>query len=215
MSWSTLAGASWIGAVLSVLASLAIVLIFDVDVDVADVERTLDRIRNNMSAHFVELGFDVASYLLAGLAGAITARLLLPDRPVAAVAAGVLFTIGAAVGVNHDTANFALGWMVDHAEPGALAAARGMMLQAKWGVSLSAVATLLGILVLCAAVLTASGRTRWLWWSGMACAGLGIAAIPLAWIDPRLTQLGYAMYLPMLVWQLVLGLRLIVAPPAA
>lgn len=203
-------GALWLLTAAAAIASLVIVLSFDITLSLADVPAALSGVAAHPLAHAIELAFDSLAYLSIALVAAPMYLMFAGRGRLAALLGAILLAVGGTVGVVHDLGNFAFT-SIAMLDPDAGAAteivAFGMLATAKWGVTVSAVIYSAGILVFNRLMMGLVAPV--LAWGGAVAAALAIVAAPLAWIDPNLEMLGYALYLPMLIWQIGFGLLLL------
>nr|MDT0656765.1 hypothetical protein [Micromonospora sp. DSM 115978] len=209
-------GARLVGVLLlislvAILTSAAIVVPSGLTLNPADPVATLTAVRGQGGLHLIELAFDVVGWLaltaaglvLAGNPGAVI-------RPHLAVLAGGLLAAAGLAGLLHDAGNLAVTQLAAEPEGPGVAAARAVLLTAKWAVNLA------GLLWVAATAVTAVGAhlPRRLRDAGALAALAGLAAVVLPWTtgtdsaSPALEQLGYALHLPIMIWYGIVGWRL-------
>ncbi|MCO1659955.1 hypothetical protein [Pseudonocardia humida] len=186
------------------LVSVAIVVPAGLTLNPADPTAALTAVRAQVGLHLAELAFDVLGWIGLTAAGMTLAA----GVPRAALPGGLLAAAGLA-GVLHDAGNLAVTQLAAETDPAAVAAARALLLAAKWEVNLAGL--LWAAALAAAAVRLALPRSMRL--CGAVAAGCGLAAVALPWTtgtagpSPAVEQLGYVLQLPVLVWFAVLGWR--------
>lgn len=187
-------------AIASLVASAAIVIPAGLTLHPADPAGALRAVHDRPGLHLLELGLDVIGWLaLTAAALAMAAAAARSGRWNALIPAGLLALAGAA-GMLHDAGNLAVTQLAaTPADPAVAAAARALLLQAKWGVNL---AGLLWVAATAAAAPSSGKFGR----VGLGAALCGLAAVVLPWTagtagpTPAMEQLGYALHLPVMAW---------------
>ncbi|GLX97184.1 hypothetical protein [Herbidospora sp. NBRC 101105] len=192
---SRLAGVLLLSSFTAMVAGVAVAVPSGLTLNPSDLDATLRAVHDQTGPHLLSLGLDVVGWLALTAAG-----LALAGLP-----GGLLAAAGLA-GLLHDAGNLAVTQLTD--DPGA---ALPVLLTAKWAVNLAG-------LVWTAA--TAAGAAllplpRWLRRAGGLAALSGLAAVALPWPSglagpsAALEQAGYALHLPVMIWYVALGLRLV------
>ncbi|WP_030452535.1 hypothetical protein [Herbidospora cretacea] len=192
---SRLAGVLLLSSFTAMVAGVAVAVPSGLTLNPSDLDATLRAVHDQTGPHLVSLGLDVLGWLALTAAG-----LALAGLP-----GGLLAAAGLA-GLLHDAGNLAVTQLTD--APGA---ALPVLLTAKWAVNLAG-------LVWTAATAAAAALLplpRWLRRAGGLAALSGLAAVALPWTSglagpsAALEQAGYALHLPVMVWYVLLGLRLV------
>ena len=213
---SRLAGLFLLASVVLVWIALIIVMVGDVEISISDSERAFQQLTAGMSFHITELVFDVLSgFALIGF-GAMLYLVLESRARAAALLSAVFIGVSGLIIAIHDMGNFSVAFLVrdwgatDETAQLALAAAvRSQLLTAKWGVTISAAALIVGMVILNGLFVRERGLPTVLGFVGLVAALCATVAMVPAWVNPELMQLGYVLYLPMLVWQVWLAIVLI------
>jgi hypothetical protein len=213
---SRVAGLFLLASVILVWIALAIVMVGDVEISVSDSERALQQLTTGMSFHITELVFDVLSgFALIGF-GAMLYLVLESRARTAALLSAVFIGVSGLIIAVHDMGNFSVAFLVrdwDATGEGArlalAAAVRSQLLTAKWGVTISSAALIVGMVILNGLFVRKPELPTVLGIVGLVAAVCATVAMVPAWINAELMQLGYLLYLPMLVWQIWLGIVLI------
>ncbi|GIH25315.1 hypothetical protein Aph01nite_36250 [Acrocarpospora phusangensis] len=206
-----LTGVLLLTSLLAMIAGLAIVVPSGLTLNPTDPGTTLVAVGEQVGLHLTELAFDVLGWLSLTAAGLVMAASpQVAPRPHLVVLAGGLLAATGLAGLLHDAGNLALtGLSTDPVTPATAAAATAVLLTAKWMVNLA------GLLWVAAATTTALGvpMPGGLRWAGAIAALCALAAVALPWTAGGDTpseaseQLGYALYLPIMIWYGVLGWR--------
>lgn len=157
--------------------------------------------------HLLELALDVLGWLALTAAGLVLLRL----HPLLVTAGGLITAAGVA-GMLHDAGNLAVTHLV--AAPGDHAvqtAATATLWTAKWGVNIAGMLWISGT----AAALLPRHLPAGFRITGTAALACGIASVALPWLsgsdgpDQMTEQIGYALFLPIMVWYAAWAVRLI------
>lgn len=84
--------------------------------------------------------------------------------------------------------------------------ASSILLNAKWGVAIGAAFFVLGVLFYS---ITIRHLSRIIAWLGILATALAFVAIPLSWINPELEAISVLLYLPLMIWEITIGIWLI------
>lgn len=217
-----LSGVLWIVAVVSVIASLAIVLSYDITLNANDIVKQLHNVNAYAGAHTLELLFDEVSFIAMVAVAAPLFIIFSSYNKGLALLGSLLLAAGATVGAVHDMGNFALTSLAaDYVNATATQAAtleaiaRSTLITAKWGVNIAATFIVLFTLVYSLILMSERALPRLLGAAGVVASVLGLASVSIAVVagmgesSPMLEQLGYALYLPLMLWQLTFGIWLL------
>ncbi|WP_062437198.1 hypothetical protein [Herbidospora daliensis] len=192
---SRLAGVLLLSSFTAMVAGVAVAAPSGLTLNPADLDATLRAVHDLTGLHLASLALDLAGWLALTAAG----------LAVAGVPGGLLAAAGLA-GLLHDAGNLAVTQLTDHPE-----AALPVLLTAKWMVNLAGLswvaATVAGAALL--------PLPRWSRFAGALAALSGLAAVVLPWTtglagpSAALEQVGYALHLPVMIWYVFLGLRLV------
>lgn len=203
-------GVLWLASLSSVVISLVIALAFDITLG-GSIERTLASVAAAPAAHIVGLAFDELAQI--AILAAVVPTFLVFRRQGAALAGtgAVLLAAGALVFIVHNMGNFTLAWIAaDYVRASGAEAtvlrtiAEAVVLTAKWGVTLGGALLAIGLAPI-SWLLLRRGLSPALGVLGLVAAAAGLVAAPLGRIDPGLEQVGYALWLPFLLWQIGLA----------
>jgi hypothetical protein len=181
-----------------------------------EVVNTLNAINENPAGHQASLVLDWVSYItLIALAG--TLYLLFRSHNQTLALLGTLFLVAAsAILIVHDMTNMALTPIArdfvttSGAEAVALQTVGvSMIITAKWGVSIGFTCFALGTLMYSVLIVSSEGLPRALGWLGIVASVLTFGTW-LAQIDEGLNLVGMALFIPMMLWLLGLGIWLLV-----
>lgn len=211
MNKKKLTGILWILVVVTVFAALAITLKYDITLNTGDMEKTLQNVAAFPIPHIIELFFDVLSNILLMIVGVLLYFIF--NKHIEALFASISFIIGGIIMVVHNMGNFAVTWiardyvLATGAEAAALkASAYAILLTAKWGVTLSALFFVLGVIIYSSIIKKSS---KFVGWFGVIAGLLAIPAMIVAWLGPQFEILSYRLWGPMLIWQITFGIWLI------
>ncbi|SDH17181.1 hypothetical protein SAMN05421505_11255 [Sinosporangium album] len=206
-----LAGVLLLISIVAMIAGAAIVVPSGLTLNPADPDAALAAVGEQVGLHLTELAFDVLGWLALTAAGLVMAtNPHVAPRPHLIVLAGGLLAAAGLAGLLHDAGNLALTRLsTDPATPAAATVATAVMLTAKWMVNLA------GLLWVAAVAATAVGvpMPGALRVAGAIAGLFGLAAVVLPWTtaadnpSEASEQLGYALYLPIMLWYGVLGWR--------
>ncbi|GAA0987044.1 hypothetical protein GCM10009555_065630 [Acrocarpospora macrocephala] len=198
-------------SLVAMIAGAAIVVPSGLTLNPADPDAALAAVGEQVGLHLTELAFDVLGWLGLTAAGLVMAASPhVAPRPHLVVLAGGLLAAAGLAGLLHDAGNLALTRLsTDPVTPATATVATALLLTAKWTVNLA------GLLWVAATTTTAVGvpMPSGLRGAGAIAALCGLAAVALPWTtgtdDPSEAseQLGYALYLPIMIWYGVLGWR--------
>jgi hypothetical protein len=200
--------------VITSLASGILAGIYGVELNAFDVETTLTNVGENSTEHIAGLIVEIVSSIATiALAGVLFNTFKSYNKGQALI--GSLWLIASAIVLAvHNQWNLSLTWTAkDYAlATGAqkiaiIETARSMLLTAKWGVTISATLLLLGIftysLILVSKLSKKVGRF------GIVASLIGLIAAWIGWFNPGLQTLGFALFVPMILWEFTFGIWLI------
>ncbi|MEV2237250.1 hypothetical protein [Micromonospora sp. NPDC049891] len=206
-----LTGVLLLTSVTAMVAGAAVVVPSGLTLNPSDPAATLAAVHARAGLHLTELALDVLGWLaLTGAALSALAATARAGQHRAVLPGGLLAAAGLA-GLLHDAGNLAVTQLAaDPSDPSAVAAARAILLTAKWTVNL---AGLLWVAATTAAVVCVpmpAGLRR----AGAFAALSGLVAVVLPWTtgvagpSATLEQVGYLLHLPIMIWYGMLGWRL-------
>ena len=211
-----LAGILWLTSVITVFASLVIVLQYDITLNSADIEKALVNVSRFAAAHVGELILDELSYVaLIALAAPMYILFRRFDTTLALMGS-LLLTAGGIVGAVHDMGNFAVT-QIAAAYVNATASDAAMWeiatlattTTAKYGISIGGMLIALGAIAYNGLMLLRQAGPRWLAIFGLVANALVFVAVPIGWMDPALEGASYGLYVPFLAWQVTFGIWLL------
>lgn len=178
--------------------------------------KTLQNVAGRSGQHMADILFDLLSYIaMVFLAGALYVTFKPYDKMLSILGTLGLVVAGAILAV-HDMINFAITPIAHDyvaasgAEAVALEAVGGaLILLAKWGVTVGYTFFALGILVYSVIVILSRAVPRVLGWLGVVASVLALGTW-LPRIDNTLDPIAMALFVPMMLWELVFGIWLIV-----
>ncbi|MCG8327639.1 MAG: DUF4386 domain-containing protein [Chitinophagales bacterium] len=206
-----MAGVFLILVVVSILASLTIAVKYGITLNANELEQTLHNVAHNIGAHILELIFDVLSSVFLIIFAVLFYGIL--RRDTVALIVSTFFIISGVIMIIHNMGNFAVTWIAKefvqagNTEVYALkASAYATLLTAKWGVTLASVFLIIGIFICAYHIIKDS---KFIGWFGVLSGSLGIPAIMLVWYGTHFEMISYLLWLPVLVWKVILGIWLI------
>lgn len=188
----------------------------DYHVERDDVPDVLKRVADHQGAHVAEIGFDLVSWVATVVVAAVLWLTFVQRERVWALLGAVALAAGGVVLALHDIPNFVLTSVADRfvtasgAEAVALETTGALVLStASWGLSVGI--TFFGIGVLSFGVATLRSRLvpTVLGWLGVAAGLLVAVGVWLPRIDVSLNPAFVALAIPVGLWQLGLGLWLV------
>ena len=211
MDLKKLTGVLWILVVLTVFGALAITIIYDITLNTGDMEKTLVNVAEYPIAHIIELFLDVLSNIILIMVGVLLYYVFNKNR--IALLGSIWFIICGIIMVIHNMGNFAVTWIArdyvvaNGAEAvGLKTSAYAILLTAKWGVTLSSLFFVFGVITYCLIIIR---NSKLMGWFGIFSGTIAIPAMILVWIGPQFEMLSYRLWAPMLLWQIFFGLWLI------
>ena len=208
-----LSGILWLGSIVSVICSLALVIPNNLALNPLDMAGTFSAINQHPQLHILELVFDEISNLLTLL---LAGSLFLGFRrisPTSALMASLLIATGAIVLIIHDMDNFTITWIAEsYKNSGATdklileKIGYSMILSAKWGVTIGANCIVLGVLLYVFLWTRKQVIPKILGYVGVFCCLVAILASIPYWFDFSLEELGYNLYFPFMIWEIIIGI---------
>ncbi len=199
---------------ITALASGVLAGMYGVELNAHDVETTLANVDKYPTQHIVGLIVEVVSFIATvALAGTLYLGFKSFNKVQAMIGSLWLSASGIVLAV-HDMGNFGLPWIArDYAvTTGAhklaiAAVARSMLLTGKWGVTIGSTFLVLGIFTYC--VILISKLSKSVGWFGIVASVLALIAAWIGWFNPSLQYVGFALFVPMLLWELIFGIWLV------
>lgn len=176
---------------------------------------TLRNVAERSGQHMADIFFDLLSYIaMVFLAGALYLAFKSYNQTLAILGTLGLAAAGTILAV-HDMINFAITHIAKDfvtasgAEAVALQAVGGsMIITAKWGVTVGYTFFALGVLAYSVLMVSSKAVPRALGWLGIVASVLTLSTwLPL--IDKDLEPIAMALFIPMMLWELSLGIWLL------
>ncbi len=188
--------------------------VYGVELNAFDVETTLASVAKNSTPHVLGLVIEIASSIATVALAGVLYLVFKSINKVGALTGSLWLSASAIVLAVHNQWNLALAWVAKDyaiatgAQKLAIAeSARSMLLTGKWGVTISATFLLLGILTY--SLILVSNLSTKVGWFGIIASILGIVGAWIGWINPSLQYAGFALFIPMILWEFTFGIWLI------
>jgi hypothetical protein len=211
-----LSGILLLGSIVSVFICLAFVIPNNLTLNPLDMSATYFNINQHPALHILELVFDEISNIMTLL---LTGSLFLAFHRInsrISLIASLLIGCGSMVMVVHDMGNFAITWIAKaYGSAGGVEKVvleqigSSMIITAKWGVVIGASCIILGILFYNFLWITHKVIPKVLGYLGILCSVLAILAMIPYWLDFSLEELGYNLYFPFMIWEIVIAILFI------
>ena len=211
-----LSGMLLLASILSVVICLALIIPHNLALDPINISSTFDTINQYSRFHILELVFDEITNILTILMAGALFLAFRDTGPSRSLSASLLIASGGIVMLIHDMGNFAITWLAKmHESAGSSEQlilqkiGYSVILTAKWGVTIGAACIVAGVLIYIMLWISTKTMSKALGYLGIFCGILALFSFVPYWIDFSLESLGYNLYFPFMIWEIVAGIWLV------
>ena len=211
-----LSGMLLLASILSLVICLALIIPHNLALDPINISSTFDAINQYRGFHILELVFDEITNVLTILMAGVLFLAFRKTGPSRSLSASLMIASGGIVMLIHDMGNFAVTWVAKVHESAGISEqlilqkiGYSLILTAKWGVTIGAACIVAGILIYILLWISAEAMPKALGYLGILCGFLAFGSLVPYWIDFSLESLGYNLYFPFMIWEIVAGIWLV------